>query len=214
MNSDDLQKTWQSQELGRRITIDADLLLREVRQNNRQFQRGVFWRDVREAGLALLLAPALVLWTEFKSPDDAWPLYLVAAAVLAIGIFIILDRLRQKRKRPAPGDTLLGWAESSLADVEHQVWLLRNVFWWYLLPPTAAIAVVYSHATWECRDLWKAPFDWVGLLLLLAVWIGTAAVFYGVYRLNQWWVKKEGEPRRQELKGLVENLKSLETTAA
>jgi hypothetical protein len=210
MNENDLQKTWQSQEPNRRITIDVDVLLREVRWNHQQFRAGVFWRDVREAGGALLLAPAMIFWADNDWSETKWPPYLVAAAMVIVAAFIIFDRLRQRRKRPVPGDTLLGWAESSLADVEHQVWLLRNVFWWYILPPSVAIAAVYAHATWVCRGLWRAPIDIWGVLIMLLVWTGTAAVFYGVYRLNQYWVKKEGEPRRRELKDLVDSLKTLE----
>ncbi len=37
MSLDDLQKTWQSQEPGRLITVGADVLLREVRRNNQRF---------------------------------------------------------------------------------------------------------------------------------------------------------------------------------
>jgi hypothetical protein len=86
------------------------------------------------------------------------------------------------------------------------------VFWWYILPPGAAIAVIYSSVTWQCRGLWKAPVDVWGALFVSMLWTITAVVFYGVYRLNQYWVQKEGLPRRQELKDLVDNLKSLENS--
>jgi hypothetical protein len=211
MEIDNLQKTWQSQEPVRQITIDPEVLLREVRWSHQHFRAEIFWRDVREAGLSLLSAPLLILWAEYYAQEFIWTVYLMAIAMVAVGVFIVLDRIRQKRMRPAPNDTLLDWAESSLADVEHQIWLLRNIFWWYLLPPAAAIAVIYGYATWECRDFWLDPMNsWPGLLILLGLWTFSAAFLYWVYRLNQRWVQKKGQPRRTELKELVERLRSPE----
>lgn len=48
MNFEDLQKTWQSQNPGARVTINADLLLNEVRRNEQQFRAMIFRRDVRK----------------------------------------------------------------------------------------------------------------------------------------------------------------------
>ena len=55
MEADELQRVWQSQERGRQITVDADLVLNLVRRNDRNFRCGIFWRDVREVGAALFL---------------------------------------------------------------------------------------------------------------------------------------------------------------
>ncbi len=55
MEADELQRAWQSQERGRQITVDADLVLNLVRRNDRNFRCGIFWRDVREVGAALFL---------------------------------------------------------------------------------------------------------------------------------------------------------------
>ena len=55
MNFEDLQKAWQSQDAGAKVTINADVLLKEVRRNQRHFRATIFWRDVREVGVAFLL---------------------------------------------------------------------------------------------------------------------------------------------------------------
>jgi hypothetical protein len=204
MNHDDLQKTWQSQEPVRRITIDADVLLREVRQNHRQFRFGTFWCDVLDAIVFLILAPFMVLWVNYSIPFVTWPTYLFVATIGAAVAFPLIDRYCRKCKMPATSDTLLGWAQSSLADVEHRIWLYRNVFWWYLLLPIVGIAMFYARLGWEMCDCWEA------LCLLLVVCVVTAAIFYWVYRFHQRWADKIGQPRRQELKDLVDNLKSLE----
>jgi hypothetical protein len=55
MNFEDLQKAWQSQDASAKVTINADVLLKEVRRNEQQFRASIFWRDVREVGSAFLL---------------------------------------------------------------------------------------------------------------------------------------------------------------
>ena len=55
MNFEELQNVWQSQDPDAKVTINADLLLKEVRRNQHHFRATVFWRDVREVGMAFLL---------------------------------------------------------------------------------------------------------------------------------------------------------------
>jgi hypothetical protein len=207
MNIDDLQTTWQSQEPVRKISIDVDMLLVEVRRNHRQFRLEVFWRDVREVVILLFTALFFVLcaesvWPLDKGPLDKWPLYMLAMTSAVVGVFMLIDRFSRKRKTPAIRDTLLGWAESSLADVEHQRWLLRNVFWWYLLPPGAAMTIFYAYIAWHVHGSWK------GLCIVLILWTLTELFFVWVYRLNQNCVKTKLQTRRKELNDLVDTLKA------
>ena len=52
MNPDDFKQAWQAQSSQTRLTIDAELLLKEVRRNQQHFTAMIFWRDVREVGIA------------------------------------------------------------------------------------------------------------------------------------------------------------------
>ena len=93
--------------------------------------------------------------------------------------------------------------ESSLAQVEHQIWLLRNVFWWYLLPLALSMLAFFGQVAWQ---------DAVGRLVdgsrRIAEWSPwSCIVFAGVYWLNQNAVRSELEPRRQELEALLTSLK-------
>ena len=55
MNPDNFQQAWQTQTSQTRLASDSELLLQEVRRNQRHFTATLFWRDVREVGTALLL---------------------------------------------------------------------------------------------------------------------------------------------------------------
>ena len=62
--------------------------------------------------------------------------------------FILVDRIRHKQQPSEPGEPLLDCVKVSLTQVEHQIWLLRNVFWWYLLPFTIAILAFFAQLAW------------------------------------------------------------------
>jgi hypothetical protein len=200
MKPDDLKQVWQTQSSLARLSIDADLLLAEVRRNQWYFTAMIFWRDVREVGICLVLAP-LFLYLAVKDALP-WTAYLTVLALVWIAGFMLLDRLRQRRHAAEPSEPLRARAESSLAQVEHQIWLLRNVHWWYLLPIALAMLAFFGQVTWQERS-----GGWWTALAATLVAILLVAVLSGVYWINQVAVRSTLEPRRQELETLLASLK-------
>ena len=78
-----------------------------------------------------------------------WTWYLVMPGIVWIAALMTADRIRQGRRRALPGDPLVRGCESSLAEVEHQIWLLRNVHWWYLLPLAVPMLAFFAHVFWR-----------------------------------------------------------------
>lgn len=195
MDFEDLQKAWQSQNAGAKVTINADLLMKEVRRNQREFRATIFGRDVREVGVAFLLTWYFI-WRGLRT--DEWTDCLVGLACFGVGTFMVVDRLLQRRKQPAANDSLVTCIESSLRQVNHQIWLLRNILWWYLLPIGAALGISICHSAWHAhRSGSPALTTWFVSALMIAL------VYGGVYWLNQFAVRKNLEPRRQELETLL-----------
>ena len=196
---DDLKAAWQSQTAPQRLTLDAGVVLNEVRRNERQFAAIIYCRDLREVGIALLMVPVWIyMGIKMKS---LWSWYLVVPTLFWIAGFMIVDRMRQRRRQPGPGDTLRSSIESSLAQVEHQIGLLRNIFWWYLLPPFSAMMIWLAHLVWRSRNNGLealAGFGAVAVFFVLVAWF--------IYWLNQYAVRKQLEPRRQELQTLLRSL--------
>jgi len=194
MNFDDFQKSWQSQDAVKKISINVDVLLNEVRRNQQQFRRTIFWRDVREVGVAALLVPAF-LYGGWKTH---WTLYLSAFSCFVVGASMVLDRWRQKKKTPDLHGSLKDCAATSLAEVSHQIWLLKNILWWYLLPLGVPILLFFFWITLG------APGPVTAKILALLPLAGFLVLLYAwIYWLNQRAVKKELEPRRQELEKLL-----------
>jgi hypothetical protein len=199
MNPDDLKRAWQAQTSHSRVRVDAELLLNEIRHNQRAFTATIFWRDVREVGVSLLLVPVwLFLGLKSSLP---WTWYLTVPALLWIAGFMLVDRKRQRRQQLEPSEALCRSVASSLAQVEHQIWLLRNVHWWYLLPIALSILAFFVQVTWQTRsDGWSTAIAFTGVVTIAAV------VFAGIYCLNQYAVRAELEPRRQELQAIFAHL--------
>jgi hypothetical protein len=195
MNPDMFKQAWQTQTSQTRLTIDADLLLKEVRRNQQYFAVTIFWRDVREVGTALLLVPLwFYLGVKLSLP---WTWYLTVPVLLWIAVYMLADRMRHKRQPPEPGEPLHQCVESSLAQVEHQIYLLRNVLWWYLLPLALSMLAFFGQIAWQLRlGGWWAALAVSGVLAFEVI------VFAGVYWLNRYAVRCGLEPRRRELETL------------
>jgi hypothetical protein len=200
MNPDDFKQAWQTQTSQTRLTIDAELLLNEVRRNQRQFTCTILSRDIREVGVCLLLIPVWIyMGVKLSSP---WTWYLTVPVLVWIAGFMLVDRRRHTRRPPGPDEPLRRCVESSLAQVEHQIWLLRNVLWWYLLPPTLSLLAFFGQVAWQAREA-----GWLGALASFAMMVVFLAAVYGfIYWLNQYAVRTTLEPRRQELAALLSSL--------
>ena len=194
MSFDDLQKVWQAQGEPAVPAVDPKFLLREVKRNHREFVATIYRRDVRE----VMVGVFLVLWFTYQGwRYHDWTAYGIAATCVFIDAFLIGDRIIQWRRLPVTNDSLKGCVEASLAQVRHQIVLLRTVFWWYLLPLTASIAF---------SDFWRYHHNHrLGAYLVSTALLGL--VMWSVYELNQWAVRKSLEPRQRELEELAETLK-------
>jgi Kef-type K+ transport system membrane component KefB len=197
MNFDELQKTWQSQDPGAKVTINADVLLNEVRHNQQYFRAMIFWRDAREVGTAFLLT---LFFLHQGMRHHHWINYLLALAGFGVGTFMVVDRLLQRKKQPVSNDSLKACVESSLLQVNHQIWLLKNVFWWYLLPFAAAVGISIGHSAWHARNPGFAAMI-AGVVALFVT-----LLYWGIYWLNQFVVKKNLGPRQRELETLLTSL--------
>ena len=194
MNFENLQQAWQSQDPRAQVTINADVLMKEVRHNQRRFWATIFWRDVREVGVAFWLT-WYFMHRGLRAGD--WTDCLVALACFGVGAFILVDRFLQRRKQVGPNQSLVACLEGSLHQVNHQIWLLKNVFWWYLLPLSAAMGISVAASIWPARHQASALIGWVGYLVVCGL------LDWFIYWLNQVAVKKSLEPRQREWVALL-----------
>ncbi len=200
MNLDDFQKSWQSQDAGKKITINADVLLNEVRRNQLLFRTRIFVRDMVEVSVAAVLVPIFIV----AGRKISWTLYLCAFGCLVVGGYFLIDRWRQKKNTPDLHGSLKDCAVTSLAEVGHQIWLLKNIIWWYLLPIFVPIMIFFGWVAWQAPEA-----SITTKVLRVAPHTSFVVLLYaGIYWLNQYAVKKNLEPRRRELEKLLNELEA------
>ncbi|QDT72743.1 serine hydrolase domain-containing protein [Lacipirellula limnantheis] len=199
MDPDQLQQAWRAQSSQTRVTVDADLLRKEVERNQRDFGATILRRDAVEIGVALLLLPYWV----YKGLTSSlpWTWWLTVPAILWVVGYFLADRRRYPQTPSSPGTPLLDCVKNSLGQIEHQIWLLRHVFWWYLLPFTISILAFFAHVSLQTSEGWLEA-------------IGTGSLSFGflialysfIDYINQRAVRTELEPRRRELLALLASL--------
>ena len=199
MDDDELKRLWQSQPLRPRLTVEAEVLLRQLQRNQKHFATWHFWGDLSEiTGAALGFGLALYLGCQ----THLWPVLAVAVSCLWVGSFVAVDLVRQRRRRPCEAEPLLACVEDSLAQVRHRLWLARNALWWYLLPVEAAVAFGLAAFAWLLRE------SSGGLIFVGAVTMVCAAVFAAVHVLIRHSIRKDLEPRLQEWEAMLANLRA------
>ena len=199
MSFDDLQSKWQSHDHGTRLNLDADLLLTEVRRNHRELESSLFQRDLVEVVAAAIVTGVFGYIAVLR---NEWSLYLCSFGGLFVGVFLIVDRWVQHRRRPASDDSLQTCIQASLVQVNHQIWLLKNIIWWYLMPLSIGVVAFLGSIAWKERDAGLRHH--IGLFIFAGVCV---LIFWGVYWLNQKAAKKTFEPRRDELESLLASLR-------
>jgi hypothetical protein len=203
MSFDDVTRVWRDQPPASPALMTA--LLTEVRRNQRDFAATILRRDLVEIVVGLGLAGVFgAMWWRQGIPS----LLVCALGATFVAGFLLVDRWR-RRAKPRPESSLREHVEQSLVDVEHQLGLLRNVLWWYILPLEAGLVL-------HVFDLWRQPDLQSPAGRLLAVLMGALFLATGgfVYWLNQSTVRTTLQPRHEELLRLRESLTPVDGEAA
>ena len=199
---DNFQQAWHAASSQTRITIDAALLRNVVQRSQRDFRATILNRDTLEIGVGLLLLPYWIYQGIVSSLPWTWWLG-VPAIIWVIGFFLV-DRRLHPQTPSEPGEPLVNCVKNSLSQVEHQIWLLRNILWWYLLPFAIAILAFFAQVSWQTG---MKTGDWLAALGFAAfLFVFVFALYYRINYINQRAVRKQLEPRRQELLALLASL--------
>src|SRR5882672_7371959 len=102
MDPDSYQKAWHSQSSQTRVTIAADLLLKEVQRSQRTFRATIFHRDFREVVIGLLMLPLWFFAGHWLSLPWTW--FLGVPAITWVTLFVLMDRIRHKQQQSEPGE--------------------------------------------------------------------------------------------------------------
>lgn len=197
MNMDDLQNLWREQPLP--AAADAtttDAVIADVKRQARAFDRAIWWRDLRETAASLVVAFVFgrIAWARAAEGASSALAWVAAGLPLVVAAFLFLDRWRHRHLAARAGDAVLVEIDRALGRLRHQVWLLRNVVWWYLAPLAASAFIVAGQAVAAMPGGWAPKLIVGGFMLVLLT-----AVDVWVWRLNRRAISHDLEPRIQAL---------------
>lgn len=186
MNDQELKSLWQQQQLTPPPALpDADLVAR-MKKKMRQFDRQIFWRDVRE-----LAAAVFVIYSYFRMSlhckttlgcAGCW--FVIAGAVFISGV-ILYSRRHKQPLNATP--SMREYVVMESRKIGAQIRLLETVLWWYILP-------IFIGA--EMYVLGETP-DLADKIVMTVTFIVIGAVLWWV---NRYAVKKSLRPLQVELK--------------
>lgn len=183
MEFEDLPTLWRARKGAPDAPAPSDVLAQIVERSGR-LDALVRRRDRLETAVALAIAPFFALVVVLGTHTVGR----LGAAILTLSCLGIPLRLARARRgfRGARRDRpLTTFLREERERVMAQVHLLRSVLWWYLLPLGVGVIMLFSGT----RSL-KATTIYAGVV---------AAVYWGIYRLNQRAVATELEPRLAEI---------------
>jgi CubicO group peptidase (beta-lactamase class C family) len=207
MDPDKFQQAWRTQASETRVTFDTDVLLKAVQRNQQDFRATIFWGELNAIGIALLLLPVWIYMGITTGSHWTWYL-MVPVLVWQVG-FTLAYRMRHRQRPSERGEPLLSRVTESLALVEQQTWLYRNLFWWNLLPAAIAMLAFFAQVTWQSFE--SVAIGWLDIVGLAGIFVFYFVVLFAVYcfvnYVIQRTVRTQHEPRRQELLALAASLK-------
>jgi hypothetical protein len=200
MNLDDLKSNWKQYQT--KLAEDRfDELASRVLTQTSWFEKTIWRRDLLETAAAIFVA-VIFGYVVVRGPD--WPLLarlgMGIAALGAIEIIIVLNWTR-RRGRARHDLPLIDFCAAELARVDRQIWLLRNVNWWYTSPILLGCCTFFFGLL---NSLPGLP-SWARFVEV-AIYFAFLLLGWVIYGLNQQAVRDKLLPLREELADIYESL--------
>lgn len=202
MNWNDVKATWASQKLTTAPLADPESLRRDFEAKRRRLARGLFWRDGREAAAGLLVA-GVFAYLGWHMGSAGWPIAFAVALMLGVTVFFIRERVRVRRDRVGADAPFFVKLEAEIAELRRQRGILLSVGIWYLAPCMGAAAIVAT-TTLIHAPVPRSAKLMAGVIMLILLTL----VSWGVWALNRWAVRKQLDPRLEELEQMHRSLLS------
>jgi hypothetical protein len=175
-DKDELAQLWSSQRAGPE-TKGEDMLVMAMKRVNR-FDRTIKLRNWRES-IAGVVVTIWFAWIAWRSPNGLTRAGNALVAASGLWYVFCMWRYGHEARPSAPDRSLADYQRALLRKYDYQIRLLKNVKYWYLLPPYAGLLLASAGILMD--DAAKghpASPQWVAMAIY-------TAVFAAVWWLNE-----------------------------
>jgi hypothetical protein len=149
-----------------------------------RFDRTIRMRNWREGGAGVLVAAlfAVIAW---NSPNALARAGNLVVAASGLWVAFCIWRYGREAPPPAPDRSLADFQQALLREYDHQIRLLKNVKYWYLLPPY--VGLLLASAGIVMANTAKGWPQLVAMAIYTALFGGVwwANEVYGVRKLRR-----------------------------
>ena len=203
MKLDELKNLWKSQQ--QQLADDYfDEALEKLQSKMSKFDKTIFRRDMIEAAAASFV---IVFFVWFAATNDLPVPAVIGICVIVLGAIeiVVVMALIRNYGLPQAASTLRDHFKAEVAKVDRQIFLLRNVNWWYSGPILVGCVIFAAGIVFQEIDAQGVP-----PYLTWGIFGGMCATFFLVgwmaYRMNQHAVRTHLLPLRKELTAIYESL--------
>ncbi|MGA3044480.1 MAG: hypothetical protein ABSF54_27210 [Bryobacteraceae bacterium] len=157
-----------------------------------RFDRTIKLRNWRECGAGILMA-AFFAFIAWNSPNALARTGNLVVAISGLWVAFCMLRYGREAPSPAPDRSVADFQQALLRKYDHQMRLLKNVKYWYLLPPYAGLLLA-SAGILEANKAAGQP-AWPQLIAFTIY----TSVFAAVWWANEVYAVRKLRRKREEL---------------
>lgn len=170
-------------------------MLAIVEKQGRRFQRSIAMRNTLDY-IACAVVTIVFAWLTAQAPYTLSRIGLAIVAASGVWIAYYLHRFGSVSMPPEKDRDLEGYQRLLAENYRRQIRLLRNVKYWYLLPPNVGL-IISAVANW----MHLAPQQ-RGLFMIAALFVIPTIVFGLIWWANEDYVVRYLEGKQRELEAL------------
>jgi hypothetical protein len=181
---DDLEQLWKTQPVD--PAVKGEEMRKIVLKKTEKFDRTIRRRNIQETVAAAIVAIffTFIAWAQRNAIERAGSIILVASA---LWIVYYIWRRGAGPPDPDPDQTLEGYQRALIRKYDHQIRLLRNVKFWYLLP--FYVGLLTGSVGLLKEQVEKGASIWFAVLYPL---------FYTLFFAFVWWLNEVYGVRKLE----------------
>lgn len=139
MDLERMQVVWDEQKQRRVFALDLEALHESIRRRGRRIASGIELMQVSLIVICLAMVPILASKPLLKGSSPT--LYVSAAVVLAVALYLIVERLRYRARQRQFAPNVLGDLDRAIAQVDYHIRRIRTFPIWFCAPFFATVVI-------------------------------------------------------------------------